>query len=218
MKKLNLLGLLFILGMALFGCNVTSDTTDETKEDTIVDTTEDTNEDTNEDADLDVVEDNDSNMVLHTGSTETVIRIAEGMEQEVSVINYQIQPYNIAYQVNETFGVPKVNDNQVAYSSQEDKYQISLEIIEHTNLETVVSDLQEQFETEGYDEDFGLEDTPPEENDLKGKMQFYDSPVKGFIAYEIDEHVLAITFLYPVEAADSMSASLESLRKSISVQ
>jgi hypothetical protein len=218
LKKLNLIGLTFILGMTLVGCNVTSDTEDDTQ-DTTEGTIEDTAEDTAEDAELDVVEDNDSNnMVLQTGSTETEIRIVEGGKMEVSVVNYQIEPYNIAYHLDETFGVPKVNDKQVAYSSQEDKYQILLEIIEHTNLETVVSDLQEQFETEGYDEDFGLKDTPPEENDLKGKMQFYDYPVKGFIAYEIDEHVLAITFRYPVEAADGMDPLLESLRKSISAQ
>ena len=43
-------------------------------------------------------------------------------------------------------------------------------------------------------------------------------PVKGFIAYEIDEHVLVITFQYPIEGADAMYPLLEDLRKSIHVQ
>jgi len=63
-----------------------------------------------------------------------------------------------------------------------------------------------------------LESTPLEENDLVGKMQFYGDPVKGFFAYEIDEHVLVITFQYSVEGADSMHPLLEDLRKSIHVQ
>ena len=58
-----------------------------------------------------------------------------------------------------------------------------------------------------------------EENGLIGKTQSYgDHPMKGFIAYEIDEHALVITFQYPIEGADAMYPLLEDLRKSIHVQ
>jgi hypothetical protein len=91
-------------------------------------------------------------------------------------------------------------------------------VIEHTSLEQAVSSLQERFESEGYEDKGELESTPLEENGLRGEMQFFTYPVKGFYAYEIDEHVLVITYQYPGEAEDGMHPLLESLRKSIKVQ
>ena len=166
----------------------------------------------------DVVGDKDTNMEFHTGSSETIIRNVEGRDLEIEVINYHIQAYGIAYQLDEVFGVPEVSNNKITYSTQYD-YKITLEMIEHTNLEKAVSNLQERFETEGYEESFELESTPVEENGLIGKIQFFGHyPVKGFIAYEINEHALVITFQYPAEGGDGMYPLLETLRKSIKVQ
>ncbi|WP_075618743.1 hypothetical protein [Paenisporosarcina indica] len=170
----------------------------------------------------DVVEVNDTSMEIHTGSTETVIRNSEGQDQEIKVINYHITTYGIAYQLDEAFGVPEVINNKITYPT-EYGYKISLEMIEHANLEKAVSNLQERFETEGYEESFKegyeLKSTPVEENGLIGKTQLYgDHPMAGFIAYEIDEHALVITFQYPIEGADAMGPLLEDLRKSIHVQ
>jgi len=171
----------------------------------------------------DVVEVNETSMEIHTGSSETVIRNSEGQDQEIKVINYHIPTYGIAYQLDEVFGVPEVINNQIIYSSQYDDYKITLEMIEHANLEKAVSNLQERFETEGneesFEEGYELKSTAVEENGLIGKIQFYgDHPMKGFIAYEIDEHALVITFQYPIEGADSMGPLLEDLQKSIHVQ
>ena len=170
----------------------------------------------------DVVEDKKTNMEIHTGSSDTVIRNVEGENLEVEVINYHILPYDIAYQFDEAFGVPEVSSNKITYSTEYD-YKITIEMIEHINLEKAVSDLQERFETEGFEESsqegYGLESTPVEENGLIGKTQLYgDHPMTGFIVYEIDEHALVITFQYPIEGADAMNPLLETLRKSIKVQ
>jgi len=141
-------------------------------------------------------ENEETNMEIHTGSSETVIRNVEGMDLEIKVINYHIQPYGIAYQLDEVFGAPKMSSNQITYSTQDDDYKITLEMIEYTNLEKAVSNLQEGFETEGYEESYELKSTPVEENGLLGKIQFYcDHPMKVFIAYEIDEHALVITLV-----------------------
>jgi len=170
----------------------------------------------------DEVEDNETSMEIHTGSTETVSRKNEGQDQEIKVINYHIPTYGVAYQLDEAFGVPEVINNKITYPT-EYGYKISLEMIEHANLEKAVSILQERFETEGneerFEEGYELKSTAVEENGLIGKIQFYgDHPMKGFIAYEIDEHALVITFQYPIEGADSMGPLLEDLRKSIHVQ
>ncbi|MDW0114406.1 hypothetical protein QT711_14505 [Sporosarcina saromensis] len=171
----------------------------------------------------DVVELDETSMEIHTGSTETISRKTEGQDQEINVINYHITPYGIAYQLDEVFGVPEVVNNQIYYTSQNSGYKITLEIIEHTNLEKAVSNLQERFESEGYEESFEdgyeLKSTPVEENGLIGKTQLYgDHPMKGFVAYEIDEHALVVTFQYQVEGADAMNPLLEDLRKSIHMQ
>ena len=78
--------------------------------------------------------------------------------------------------------------------------------------------LQDRFETEGYEEKSELESTPSEENGLRGKMQYFTYPVIGYYAYEVNEHVLVITYEYPGEAGDGMYPLLESLRRSINVQ
>lgn len=166
----------------------------------------------------DGLEEKETIMEVQIGSAETVMRIVEGMDQEVKVINYQLEHYGIAYQLDEVFGAPEVIENQLTYSTQQDEYKLNLEVLEHTTLEQAVSSLQERMETEGYNEKFELESTPAEENDLNGKMQFYVSPVKGFIAYEMDEHVLAITFQYPEEGGDGMYPLLKALRESIEVR
>lgn len=156
-------------------------------------------------------------MEVHTGSTETVIRKVEGMEQEVEVIHYTIEPYGINFQLDSIFERAEVTNDQVRYAYLEE-YQIHFEVVENTTLEDTVTNLQEKFEAEGYDESFELEDTPLEENHLIGKMQFFVSPVKGFIAYEIGEDVLVITFEYPEEGGDGMYPLLLELRKSIEVR
>ena len=172
--------------------------------------------------DSEEVEDKETRLEIHTGSSDTVIRNVEGQNLEVKVINYDIQPYGIAYQLDEGFGVPEVSGNKIIYSTEYD-YKITVEMIEHINLEKAVSNLQEKFETEGYEESsqegYGLESTPVKENGLIGRAQLYgDHPMTGFIVYEIEEHALVITFQYPLEGADAMNPLLESLRKSIKVQ
>jgi len=218
-----LLGVITIVGL-LMACSKEGNQTNNNQ---IADDTNDHEEevekeipenDKNQSISKDVVEVNETSMEIHTGSTETVIRKNEGSDQEIKVINYHIQTYGIAYQLDESFGVPEVSNNQITYSTQYNDYKITLEMMEHTNLEKSVSNLQERYETEGFEENFELESTPLEENELMGKMQFYVYPVKGFIAYEIYEHVLVITFQYPEEGGDSMYPLLEDLGKSIHVQ
>ncbi|AOV07473.1 hypothetical protein BI350_07920 [Sporosarcina ureilytica] len=189
----------------MFGCDMTNENPEDTNEGVNIDKEEGGISGNKEQSNPN---DNESIMALNTGSTETVINKVEGMDVEVKVINYVIQPYDISYQLNETFDNPEVKQNQVIYSTQNDEYNITLEI--HTNLENAISNLQESFIAEAYEEKGELESTPIEENDLKGEMQFF--------AYKIDEHVLVITYQYPVEAGDGMYPLLEALRNSIHVQ
>lgn len=223
-----LLGIIAVIGLIVACSNVGN----RTKNNQISDETNHHDEevekeifenDKNQSNSKDVVEVNETRMEIHTGSTETVIRNIEGHDQEIKVINYHITPYGIDYQLDEVFGVPEVINNQINYTSQNSGYKITLEIIEHTNLEKAVSNVQERFESEGYEESFEegyeLTHTRVAENGLIGKTQLYgDYPMKGYIAYEIDEHALVINFQYSVEGGDSMYPLLGDLRKSIHVK
>lgn len=156
-------------------------------------------------------------MEVHIGSTETVIRNVEGMDSEVEIVHYTIEPYGINFQLDSQFEGAEMIDDQVTFAYLEE-YQIHFEVIEDMTLADAVTNLQVKIEAEGYDESFELEDTPLEENNLIGKMQFFASPVKGFIAYEIAEDVMVITFEYPEVGGDGMYHLLLDLRKSIEVR
>jgi exonuclease VII small subunit len=221
--------LIFIIGAYILGSNSTKNQTmqglnpekqeNKQQQNVIVEYEQEIDELREEITDLEnhirTLEEIDSTLEVSTGSKETIMRKIEGMEQEIEVINYRIDPYNIHYQLDESFGVPRVNQNRITYSSQNNINTVSFEVIEHTSFEQVVSNLQKRFEKDGYEDKGELESTLLEENGLRGKMQFFAYPVKGFYAYEIDKNVLAITYQYSGESGDGMFPLLESLRKSI---
>lgn len=205
------------MSILLVGCNKSSDHTGDSNDGSInEEDASSLNKDSNS---TDGSEDEDSQPTVEvtTGSTELVSRKIEGMDSEVEVINYDIQPYDISYQLDTRFGEPKVHNSKISYSIQDEKYKITLEIIEATDLDRAVSNIQEDYAAEDLEEKGELENTPLEENHLKGKMQFFAYPIKGFYAYEIDDHVLVITYQYPEEGGDGMGPLLEALRKSLTV-
>lgn len=159
-----------------------------------------------------------SEILVQKVSTKTVERKIEGMDEEVQVNRYQILPYRISYQIDETFGIPDIRQNELIHSAQNDEYMITLSVIEHTDLNQVITNLQEELEIEKYEEKSELESIPPGENDWSGKMQNIHDPVKGFYTYEVDDFVLAITYEYPIESGDGMYPLLESLRKSLKLE
>lgn len=156
---------------------------------------------------------------LEKGSKETIIRKVEGMEEEFQVVNYTIEPYKIHYQFDEFFGDPEINQNRITYYDNNKIASVSLEIIENTSFDQVISNVQKKFETDEYEDKGELEDIPLKENHLQGKKMFYRASLdlKGFYIYKINENVLVITYKYPEEFGDGMFPLLESLRTSIKV-
>ncbi len=209
LEKIVFIGFLLTLNISLFGCKNTTNILENVK----TAEKEDVNtisEPSSQDGD-----DKESDVDIHSSSTESVMRVIEGMSEEIHVVHYKITPYNISYQLDESFGSPEWKDNQIIYSTQNDTYQIIFEVLVHTDLEKAVTILQEEFGMDEYEEKSELENTLTEENNLKGLMQSFAYPIKGFYLYEIDNHVLAITYQYPAEGGDGMMPLLEDLRKSI---
>src|SRR5699024_9662091 len=156
---------LFMLSLILYGCNTTNDKIEDTNEEPTEDVkneekeeSEETEEDENteepeEDHDTEDQENNndeqadeeeedeEDNFDVITGSTETETREVEGMETEVEVVNYEIQPSDISYQLSNDLGEPEVNDQKITHKSGE--YSITLEFLPETELPQAVSDLQE---------------------------------------------------------------------------
>ncbi|WP_202077818.1 hypothetical protein [Caldalkalibacillus salinus] len=230
MKKRYALGFILILSFVLVGCTPnTEDAPDQIEEnDNSAEQndesgTENENElesDQESDQEGDTSENDAENegLEVETGSTETVTRMIEGMENEVEVVNYHLTQYGISYQLDTLFGEPEVNGQLITYTNEQGTSEVSIEIMTDTSLDEAVEELQAQLETGDYEEKGKLEDIPVAENGLEGKMQYVVYPVRGFYAYDLADHVLVISYTFPAEAGDGMYPLLESLRQSIQVQ
>lgn len=164
------------------------------------------------------LENGQTNIVVKKISVETVERMIEGMEEEVTVNKYEILPFGIAFKMDEDFGSPEVRNGVVNFTTNENEYQVTLKVVEDTTLDEKVEELQKQFDSEQFNFVGELEDTPKGENGLVGKMQLFSDPTTGFYVYEVKDRLLVITYEYPVEGGDGMGPLLENLTDSISLE
>lgn len=232
MRTIRYVSFLFMLSLILYGCGTTNDKIEDTNEEPTEDVENEENEETEEDENTEEPEedkdtedqennndeqaDEEDNFDVITGSTETETREVEGMETEVEVVNYEIQPSEIAYQLSDDLSEPEVNDQKITHKSGE--YSITLEFLPETELPQAVSDLQEEYNEENFDDAGELEDFPKTENGLEGKMQhFTGADMEGFYVYDIDYSTLVVTYEFPVEGGDGMFPILEALGDSITV-
>lgn len=151
---------------------------------------------------------------VHEGETEKKTIIIEGMEEEVTVTNYVIEPYGIHYQMEEFLNNFQVEEDAVKYSTEAENAWIRLEVAENTLLDEVISDMETQYTADFYykEEPTG---TSQEENQYEGITQHFSDPPQGYYAYQIGENVLIIQYEYTIEAGDGMGPRLQALRKSI---
>ena len=161
MKNLYHACFLLMLSLTLIGCNTTDDQTEDGNESVENAPQEDAAEETQPDSENET-EENDqdseqeseessSQMELETGSAEKVSREIEGREDEIEVTNYEIKPYGIAYQLDTRFGAPEVNSD-IMYAMNDDEYKLTLELLEDKDLDSTVSDLQDELVMEEYEE------------------------------------------------------------------
>jgi len=145
---------------------------------------------------------------------EAKIIMIEGMEEEVTVTNYTIEPYGIHYQMEDFLGNYDVEDGAVRHYSDADNTWITLDVAEDAAIDDVISDIQSQ-----YSGDFNFAEEPAEtsqaENAYEGISQHFSDPPQGYYAYQIGENVLIIQYEYVIEASDGMGPRLQALRESI---
>lgn len=146
--------------------------------------------------------------------TETQTIMLEGMEEDVTVTNYVLEPYGIQYQMGDFLGNYTVDDETVRHYSDADNAWITLEVMEDASLDDVVSDIQSDYGVASETEE-PAETPPGEENQFRGIGQHFSSPPQGYYVYQIEENVLVIQYEYLIEAGDGMGPRLLAFRESI---
>lgn len=166
----------------------------------------------------DQIENIQPDMLLKKVATKERTRTIEGMDEAVQVNQYEILPYQISYELDVFFGEPEVHQNEVIYVSENDQFEIKVEINEQMSFDETINKLQENLMTQNEKHLSELQAVPVDENNLTGKMQNTTDPMQGFYVYDLDYYVFIITYKYPVEGGDGMGPLLESLRRSIKVK
>ncbi|GAB3792542.1 hypothetical protein [Virgibacillus kimchii] len=151
---------------------------------------------------------------VREGEKESKFIRIEGMEEEVTVTNYTLEPYGIHYQMEEFLNNYQVENHAVRYYTDAENAWIRLEITENTILDETVSYLQSQY-TGNFSYREEPAETPQEENRYEGVSQHFSDPPQGYYAYQIEENVLIIQYEYIIEAGDGMGPRLQQLRESI---
>ncbi|WP_277674391.1 hypothetical protein [Piscibacillus halophilus] len=148
---------------------------------------------------------------VEVAGTEESTIVIEGMEEATTVTTFHIKSHNISYQVDELLGEYEIKENQVIHSTDHivgDIFppEITVEVIDNTDLDTFVSEL-----------DYDGEPTPldMEENSYEGVELEQGDPPNGYYAYQINDDVLYIQFKYDIEANDGMGPRLQALKESI---
>jgi len=151
--------------------------------------------------------------VTEDGTKSKTIEV-EGMEEEVTVTNYMLEPYGIHYQMEEFLGNYHIENEIIRHYSDADNTWVTFEVAEGAHIDDVVPEIQSQ-----YSGDFSYTEEPAEtsqnENPYLGIRQHFSDPPQGYYAYQIGENVLIIKYEYIIEAGDGMGPRLQSLRESI---
>jgi len=203
-RKLSLFMMTLVFSIVFLGCNSQA-------EDDFPDLDEDNQNETEREA----VKDEES-LVIHTHQTEEKVREVEGMEQEVQVVNYEIQPYEILFQLDDDFSSIDVNGTEITITREDvEDYKINLNVFEETTLDRAIDELQKQYNEDDFEYVGDLEDDTNDQ-DLVGKKQVFASPmITGFYVYEIGDSVITIQYEYPEEAGDGMGPLIDDLSNSI---
>lgn len=159
-------------------------------------------------------EDSTSVFSIKENGTETDTILLEGMEEEVTVYNFTIEPYNIQFQMEEFLSNYETTEEEVRFYSGAENAEVRIQVAESTTIEDTIADVQES-----YDHKFNnAEDPhalPADDNAYEGVTQHVSDPPEGYYLYQIDDNVLIIQYEYDIEAADGVPPRLELLRKSI---
>lgn len=102
----------------------------------------------NEDIENNETDSNDQEsqqLSVNERGNETRSIMVEGIEEEVTVTNYTLEPYGINYQLGELFSNYTVDDNKVRYYNDADNAEVTLKVVEDASLENVASDIQSAY-------------------------------------------------------------------------
>ncbi|MCT1901181.1 hypothetical protein [Oceanobacillus sojae] len=159
-------------------------------------------------------EDSTSVFSIRENGTEADTILLEGTEEEVTVHNFTIEPYNIQFQIEEFLSNYETTEDEVRFYSNAENAEVRIHVAESATIEDTITDVQESYDHK-FDDAEEPQALPADENAFEGVTQHISDPPEGYYLYQVDNNVLIIQYDYDIEAADGVSPRLELLRNSI---
>ncbi|UOQ86770.1 hypothetical protein [Gracilibacillus salinarum] len=150
--------------------------------------------------------------------TETTTIMLEGMESEISVQNYQMEPYGITYSIAELLDYYAIEGNKVRHHNNNSDMPISftLSVMEDSTIDQIANNLETEYK-EQYTNVNEQQEYMNNEYPYPSIAQSIESNSSstGYYVLQIDANVLVIEYDYPIEAGDGLGPRLEQLLQSI---
>jgi hypothetical protein len=160
-----------------------------------------------------------ADLTMSQGDIIRITTMIEGMEEEVDVTQYRLEPFGISYVMRTDMGEPNVEAKQITYATQigDDVASVSLYVIADMSLDEVAGAMKDWFDQHQVNITAPVQDIVNEATSYPGKLQYGQKSLAfvGYEAYQIDDVVLLTLNRYPFEAADGMSAVIHELVSSL---
>jgi hypothetical protein len=158
-------------------------------------------------------------LTISQGDIIKITTMIEGMEEEVDVTQYRLEPFGINYVMRTDMGEPNVEANQVTYATQigDDVASVSLFVIADMSLDEVAGTMQNWFDHQQVNITAPVQNIVNEATSYPGKLQYGQKSLAfvGYEAYQVEDVVLLTLNRYPFEAGDGMSAVIHELVSSL---
>ena len=138
---------------------------------------------------------------------ETDEDVASNYQRELT--NYVIEPYNISYQLDDSFQLANSDNQSIIYTTESKDAEISLQVDTYTTIEQVQYHYEQAVEAEEIDTLSAL-DYP-----YDGLHQYRNSPLQGQYFFQINQHVLVIQYQYDGQDQEELTTIIDHLAHSI---
>ncbi|GEN46105.1 hypothetical protein [Alkalibacillus haloalkaliphilus] len=157
------------------------------------------------------LEDVEGTLSVEEVSVDPTTILIEGMEEDTEVTTYDLQPYDITYQMDQFLSHVEVGDDSVTHHNNNDEYrvEVTISVIEDQALNETQQMMEEQH---------NISESPIDLSQFETAFEGYHQSVdigEGYFILEINSDVLMIEYSYSIEAGDGIWPRLELLINSI---
>ncbi|UOQ46639.1 hypothetical protein MUN88_11035 [Gracilibacillus caseinilyticus] len=140
--------------------------------------------------------------------TEEATIMNEGMQEEITLQKYRMDPYGITYSMPELLDKYAIEGKSVRHHDDKEYISISLHVVENNTIENISDNLNTEYREQYNDVDDVTETTDenPYEGLHQGGHNASSNEIFGYYVYQINNNVLVIEYEYIGDAGDGISA------------